>query len=87
MAHAPAIDWYRFLDARDAEEAAGEVRQIVVRLEALRDEVETATAALTDSPDPHVCEAAWMARTTLAELIGQLEMASVRFWESQRECV
>jgi uncharacterized cupin superfamily protein len=85
MIRASAQDWYRFLDVVTGEDAASELHRRVARLEAVRGDLEAASASLTDAPDGDVNEALWIARTGLTDAIDRLELAGARLWQSQHQ--
>lgn len=83
MSRALAQDWYRFFDVVTGEDAASELRRVVVRLEAVHGDLDAAASSLSDAPDGDVNEALWIARTGLTDAIDRLELAGARFWPSQ----
>lgn len=78
-------EWYRFLDARSDEEAAGEIRRHMARLEEVYDNLHWETRSLAASPGGEVDEVLRVARTSVAEAIELLDDVAARFRAGERD--
>ena len=72
MGFGTAGEWIRFLDARGTEDAVGELRRMVGRLDASSDEVTGVLNILSGSPSGDVEEILRVSRTSTHEAIGLL---------------
>ncbi len=87
MTRAQPQEWYRFFDVVTGEDAASELRRVVVRLEGVHSDLEAIAGPLADAPEGDINEALWIARTAVSDAIDQLEMAGARFWTSEHQSV
>lgn len=78
-------EWFRFLDARSDDQAIGELRRYVARLDVAYDELEKAGRGLTHAPGGEIDEALRWSRTSLSEAIEMLAevVSEIRFREQQ----
>ena len=67
-----AGEWVRFLDVRDSEDAVGELRRMIGRLDESSDDVTGVLNTLSGSPSGDVEEVLRVSRTATHEAIGLL---------------
>ena len=67
-----AGEWVKFLDVRDSEDAAGEIRRMIGRLDESSDELTGVLNVLSGSPSGDVEEVLRVSRTAAHEAIGLL---------------
>ncbi|RYP88676.1 hypothetical protein EKO23_01955 [Nocardioides guangzhouensis] len=77
-ARATATQWIRFLDARDPEDAVGQLRDLVRRLDGCTDDLTRVLNALSGAPADDVEEVLRISRTTTYEAISLLNGAVTR---------
>lgn len=71
-------EWYRFLGAQTATDAAGELRRLVMRLDDSFDGLNHSVKLLTGSPGGEIEEALLVARRSVDEAIGYLDEVVVQ---------
>lgn len=72
-------EWYRFLDARSADEAVCELRRHIGRLDVVYEDLEKAMRGLAYAPGGEVDEVLRITLMSLSEAVGMLSTVVSRF--------